>query len=398
VAELKMVEFLCWLFVGLILYTYVGYPLLLFFLTIKRKHSFEPNSHFEPQISIVIAAHNEESVIREKLDNSLQANYPADNLDIVVVSDGSTDATNEIVEEYKAQGVRLINAKQRSGKTGAQNIAVLEVDAEIIVFSDANAMYAPNALRQLVRHFEDPDVGCVCGELRYNNNNNNAIGIQEDLYWSYERFLKRREDLFGSILGANGSIYAVRKSAYIHLPTDIISDFIEPLKIIEKGFRIVYEPEAVSVEATSDKFEEEFQRKKRIILRSIHSLYAVKSLLNPFKRPRLSLQLISHKILRWFVPFLMLGMFVLNTLLLEQSLYQLLFIAQIIFYTMAFIGYKMERKKVKSSFLYIPFYLITVNYAALLSILDFVRGRNVIAWQPARPYRKTSPQERNFVG
>ena len=390
-------EITFWTFVFLVFYTYVGYPLLLLIFTAFRKNRATPQSETLPHVSLVISAYNEESIIGRKLDNSLELDYPKEKIEIVVASDNSSDRTNEIVKSYQDDSVRLFENETRSGKTRIQNLVVRNVRGEIIVFSDANAMYDPDAIGHLVKHFADQKVGCVCGELQYANYRDSVSGSQENIYWDYEKFLKRKENLFGTILGVNGSIYAVRKKCYIPLPANLISDFIEPLKIFESGSRVVYEPKAISSEESSGTFREEFTRKKRIILRSISSLFWNSSLLNPFKNPTLSFQLISHKILRWCVPLLLLGIFILNLFLLESHLFQYLFCLQLAFYALAILGYSFEKKNWRASIIYAPFYFVMVNFAAFLAIVEFLKGKNIVAWEPSRNLHPVEESEEKIA-
>lgn len=378
-----ILEIIFWLCLALVAYTYLGYPLLLALLTLGKKQKKRRSAHF-PEVTLVISAHNEEHVIRRKLENSLHLNYPKDKLEIIVASDGSVDATNGIAKEYESYGVILLHQENRAGKTSVQNLAARKASGEIIVFSDANAIYDANSIRNLVHHFADENVGCVCGELRYSNNDGCAAGEQEDFYWTYEKFIKRQENRFGSILGANGSIYAVRKKDYQSLQPNIISDFVEPLKITASGKQVVYEPTAVSTEQSSVTFGEEFARKKRIILRSICSLYANRNLLNIFRHPRLAFQLISHKVIRWCVPLLVIGMIAANIALLPKAFFQILGLLHAAFYLVALLGFAFEKRKLNSTLFYAPLYFVMVNYAALVAIIQFLRGKNIVAWAPER--------------
>jgi cellulose synthase/poly-beta-1,6-N-acetylglucosamine synthase-like glycosyltransferase len=379
-----LLEILFWTFLALILYTYVGYPILLGLLTLFKRESRPPSSKRLPKVSLVISAYNEARIIREKIENSLEIEYPKDKLEIVVVSDGSDDDTDSIVAEYENRGVRLLRRNHRAGKTSIQNFAVRKVNGQIIVFSDANAMYQSDAVKRLVGHFADDRVGCVCGELRYWNRDGSVAGDQENLYWSYEKYLKRKENLLGTILGANGSIYAVRKDRYVPLRPDIISDFIEPLKIVQNGYRVVYDPRAISYEQSSLSFKEEFQRKKRIVLRSLYSLLANAGLLNPLKMPLLSFELLSHKLLRWCVPFFMLGMLLVNVFMLHSGFYTLFFAGQIFFYLLAIAGYILDKKDIRGFLIYGPFYFVLVNLASFLAIIELIFGKRITSWQPAR--------------
>ncbi|MBN1352906.1 glycosyltransferase family 2 protein [candidate division KSB1 bacterium] len=366
------------------MYAYAGYPVFLFLLGFVKRKQRHKDSAFEPTVSLVIAAYNEAANIGEKLENSLALNYPAEKLEILVVSDCSTDETDQIVENFRHTGIMLHRMPLRGGKTVAQNDAVQQCNNEIIIFSDANAIYHPDAVRKIVQNFADHRVGCVCGELKYVNDMESIVGQEENLYWKYEKTLKRLEDSVGTILGANGSIYAIRKELYVPLPPDTISDLIEPLKIVYNGSQLVYEPEAISVEATCESFKDEFRRKKRIVLRSLHSLFKNRSLLNVFRFPMLAFQLISHKIIRWFVPVILSGVFLGNLFLISKPFYLIVFILQCVFYLLALIGYRLMTKNTRCRVLYIPLYFCMVNLASLIAIIRFFQGKSVAFWQPAR--------------
>jgi len=369
----------------LIFYVYLGYPLIIIIIASLKNKTVQKDEKFKPSVTMIVAAFNEESVIEEKIKNCLSLDYPKEKFEVIIFSDGSTDRTDEIVRKYKDGGIQLIQLAERKGKTAGQNLAVSYAKNEIIVFSDANAYYREDAIRKIVRNFNDPEVGCVCGELVYYSENKSLIGDAENVYWDYEKYIKRQEDKAASILGANGSIYAIRRNLFVPLPEDIISDFIEPLKIIEQGYRVVYEPEALSFEQSTTNFQEEYQRKKRIISRSFFSLIHFKRFLNPFKYPLLSFQLISHKILRWLIPIYLPIIFIINLFLLDSIFFQVMFGLQIFFYLTALLGYILEKNKWHNVFFYTPFYYCLVNIASLKAILTyFIKRKKVITWNPIR--------------
>lgn len=375
-----LTKLLFWFLIYCIINSYLIYPLILKYLGAEIESKVVVD--YVPYVTLLISAYNEESVIESKIINSLNIGYPKLKLQILVASDGSKDKTSEIVKKYKNQGIELFNLPQNQGKTILQNEAVKLAKGEIIVFSDANAMYQPDAIKQLAKHFADPKVGCVCGELKYVNPQNKAAGEGEGLYWKYEKYLKKLESQTGSIIGANGSIYAVRKDLYEPLPGDIISDFVEPLKIVEKGYRAVYEPDAISIEDTSSSYQKEFKRKVRIITRSIRGLFYAKALLNPLKHFDTAFKLISHKLLRWLVPVFQILIFILNIILIQSGVfYFTTFVGQVLFYLFALIGILTQTK---TKVFYIPAYFCMVNYAALLGIKNFIVGEKAISWKPVR--------------
>lgn len=388
-----MLETLFFFFIFIILYVYLGYPLVITLLAAINRKTVIKDDNYEPSVSLIIAAYNEEAIIAEKLKNCLLLNYPKDKLEIIVFSDASTDRTAEIVKSFEQDHIILIDLTDRKGKTAGQNLAATQATGEIIVFSDANALYRENAIRKIVRNFNDPTVGCVCGELVYYSEDKSLIGDAENVYWDYEKFIKRQEDRAASILGANGSIYAVRKQLYSPLPEDIISDFIEPFKIIAQGYRVVYEPEAISSEGSTKNFIEEYKRKKRIINRSFYSLLHFSSFLNPFRYPLLSFQLFSHKILRWMIPVYLPIIFIVNLFLLKSLFFQVIFGLQIIFYVTALLGYVLEKNRWHNIFFYAPFYFCLVNIASLDAIINlFIKRKNVVTWNPIRANKTINAQ------
>lgn len=357
-----------WLCLGMLLYIYFGYPVVLFLINQVVNKSVE-KKEIIPEVSMVIAAYNEEKIIEEKIKNCFQLDYPDDKLEIIVANDGSTDDTAQLVKKYSE--VKLLDYKQNEGKTELQNKAVKEAEGEIILFSDANGMYQQDAVKKLVRNFADPEVGAVCGELKYETNNGSGAGEGESLYWRYERFLKQRESNIHSLLGANGSIYAIRKELYSPLPADIISDFVEPLMVVKEGYRNVYDPEAISIEEPENDIKEECRRKVRIITRGLRGVVYIKDLLKP---NFIGFSLFSHKILRWLSPLLLILLFVSN-LIFNQGMYLYLLLGQVIFYLCAGLGLKWENK-----LFYIPTYFSVVNYAALKALIQFIKGEKYITW------------------
>jgi len=368
-----------------ILYIYFGYPVILVLLGfLRRSEAFKKGDNI-PKVTLIITAHNEGKIIRQKIENSLSLDYPREKLEIIVASDKSTDETNEIVARYESGGIKLDCLFERKGKTAAQNHAILKSSGEVIVFSDANAIYARDAIKKLVRNFDDKRVGCVCGELKYTNSSESVAGKSESLYWKYEKFLKRKESQISSLLGVTGSIYAVRRALYVPLKQDIISDFVEPLEIVRNRHKVVYEPEAISFEKASVDMKTEFERKTRIVTRSIRGLFNERELLNPFKYGIFSIQLISHKLLRWTVPLFLIGLFVLNLFLWDNgNIYRILLVFQIVFYLSALGGWLFELIGSKIKLFHIPYYFCMVNLAALTGWFKYLTGQKEIIWETAR--------------
>ena len=337
-----------------------------------------------PEASLIIAAHNEEAVLRAKLENALAMDYPAERLDIIVVSDASNDGTDHIAAEFAERGVRLHRQEARGGKTEAQNAGVRLARGQFVAFSDANSMYAPNALKRLLAPFADERIGCVCGELQYANPDEQGAGKGEGLYWRYEQFLKRRESLLSSALGANGAIYALRRELFVELRGDIISDFVAPLGAWRRGFRIAYEPTAVATEYSSVRFGDEFRRRRRIVSRSLYGLWTEAGVLNPFAHFFFAFQMFSHKLLRWLVPVWLVVVLAVNIPLATDGYYGLLLALQVAFYGLAALGLLLPERLGRCWLFYVPAYFTATNWGTLLGLLSFLTGRRHRVWQPAR--------------
>jgi cellulose synthase/poly-beta-1,6-N-acetylglucosamine synthase-like glycosyltransferase len=378
-------EILFRLSVGLVVYVYAVYPVLLYFLAPRRHRETDCHSDSFPHVSLMISAHNERTVIREKLENSLSLDYPRNLIEVLVVSDCSDDGTDLIVMQYSQQGVRLVRQHERLGKSAGLNVGVPQATGEIVVFSDANALYQQDAVRRLVRHFADPRVGYVVGNARYvEHAKQPASAKSEGLYWKLETWLKEKESDFGSVVGGDGAIYAIRRELFTPLrPTDI-NDFLNPLQIIVRGYRGIYDPTALCYEEAGDSFEKEFGRKVRIISRSLNAVCRAPRVLLPWVQPRHWLALMSHKILRWFIP-LFLPLALLPSLFLwHLPFYRTAAILQAGFYALALGGWITESRRDPPKALYLPYYFCLVNLASLFGIIKFLRGSLSPTWQTIR--------------
>lgn len=313
-----------WLLLGLsagaLVYIFVGYPVLLWLIVRVRGERRIERGTGLPSVTLIISAFNEADVIGAKLDNALALDYPRDRLEIVVVSDASTDATDAIVREYADRGVRLARQPERRGKTAGLNVVVPGASGDIVVFSDANALYRSNAIRMLVRNFADPAVGCVTGEARYRESSRTAADAGERAYWDYEIHLKRLETAVGSTVGGDGAIYAIRKELWQPLPLDAINDFLNPLQIAGQGWRTVYEPDAVCFEETAGRVGTEYRRRIRIVSRSWRAVFQAPVVLDPFRVGFFAVSVVSHKMLRWLSgPLVLLAIAASAALLLKAS-------------------------------------------------------------------------------
>lgn len=363
------------------------YPLLLIlfslFIPDKRISDNMEMNEF-PFVTMIISAYNEEAVIASKLDNSLSLDYPKDKLEIIVASDGSSDRTNEIVQSYESKGIRLY-VYNRMGKTGIQNETVKKAVGEIIVFSDANAMYHEDAVKKLVRNFKDNNIGCVCGQLIYSRDGITESGAGESDYWNYEKLLKRKESMLSSLIGVNGSIYALRKADYVELNSELISDFVEPLEIVKSGKRVVYEEEAISVEEEPSKsITDEFNRKVRILTRSMQGMLYMRCLLNPFKYGIFAIQFLIHKFFRYLIPFFIIsGLFSL-ALLSGDIIFFVFFLIVATIFLLGIVG-KFTHKKGHSPKLFLlVYYYFMVNYAVLIAWKNVIKNRKITLWSTGR--------------
>jgi cellulose synthase/poly-beta-1,6-N-acetylglucosamine synthase-like glycosyltransferase len=377
---------LFWLLFGLAAWVYAGYPLLLAVLgALSSRRGYPPIRDADlPTVTLVISAFNERSVIAEKIRNSLELDYPRDRLDVVVVSDASDDGTDDVVRTFDGQGVRLLRMTDRGGKTLGLNAAVASSTADVVVFSDANAMYERNAVRELVAPFGETAVGGVVGESRYYTGEHRAEQ-SEGLYWRYETAIKKLETRIGSVVGGDGAIYAIRRSLYVPMRADALSDFVNPLQIVRAGRRCVYRPEAASYEKAGDSFHKEFRRKVRIVNRAWRATLSMTELLNPFRFGFFSFQLVSHKLLRWLMPVLMAGMLLTNAVLATGStFYAWLLAAQLAFYALALAGHALRERAGLPRFVAVPYYFCLVNVASALGIIDAFRGRTYTTWSTVR--------------
>jgi cellulose synthase/poly-beta-1,6-N-acetylglucosamine synthase-like glycosyltransferase len=374
-----------------IITAYALYPFIVLILGKIKKRITMPqySDDFKPKISMIIPARNEEQNIELKIRNTLQLDYTPGQLEIIVVSDQSTDGTEAIAEKFNGNGVRLIRHSSRQGKTLCQNLAVEQARGDILVFSDANAMYHPQALLCLVRHFQNPDVGCVSGELNYIDTDKSPASREENIYWRYEKFIKKQENKTFSILGANGSIYAVRKTDYIPLESFCVSDFIEPLEIAAKGKIVFLEPEAISEEKPYLQFQSEFIRRRRIVSRSLFSLLAHSHLLNPLKHPSLALGLFMHKIMRWITAFFMLTAFAASAILAGHGVIPIFFWMQVGFISLAIVGYLLKNQQLPFPALFAPYYICLLTGASILGVWDCFSGKIAASWEPIRSADET---------
>jgi len=377
-------ELLFWISLAGILYPYLGYPLLLRLLhpLIGRPVARAP---YTPDLTLVVSAYNEEANIRQKLVNTLALDYPRERLEIIAASDASTDATDAIIAEFAAQGVAHLRLDERGGKVACQNAAIARARGEILVFSDARIMLSRDSLLAMMENFADPTVGCVsCQDLIVDEHGAPDATAGEGLYVRYEMALRDLEAKLGSLVGASGSFYAVRRRLAGIWEAGFERDFLTPLKVAAAGSRTVHEPRAIGAYRALAAAEAEFKRKVRTVMRGMAVLFHMRELLNPLRHPRVAWQLWSHKVLRWTVPFFLVGLFVAAAALAGRHvIYALALVAQAALYAFALAAYLDRRLEAKSLFR-IPLFFTNVNLSILVAWVRFLSGARQVTWEPSR--------------
>ena len=375
--------FIYWLTFFLCLSTYFLYPLVIlgiskFFVVAVQK------SDCEPKVSILISAYNEELDIVRKITNCLDLDYPTEKLEILIGSDGSTDGTVELAEEYSSEQVKVLNFTENRGKTSVQNDLVAASHGEILIFTDAASFLNKDAIHCITRNFSDPRIGCVAGRMRFINTDDNINTHSQGLYWRYEVKIRELESNLGSLVGVDGPLYAVRRDCYVQLEPQSISDLLTPLLVLEQGKRVVLESDAVVDEDPTRQSTQEFKTRRRITLRGLIGLTTYRRLLNPFRNPYLSLQIFFHKVLRWFVGPLVLLHVLVCIVLANKLFFAVALVFYAIFFGAAFGGWLLEMRGGKNRLLTIPYYFSLVNLAATMGIIDFIRKKQATSWKPVR--------------
>jgi cellulose synthase/poly-beta-1,6-N-acetylglucosamine synthase-like glycosyltransferase len=345
-----------------------------------------------PRVSIIVAAHNEEGSIGTKLQNLLSVDYPTDRFEVLIASDGSNDDTENIVRGFAARGVQLL-ALPRRGKAQAVNAAVAVSSGEILVFSDANSMFAADAVRALVRPFADASVGGVAGDQRYLESSSPAVTADgERCYWDFDRKLKQAQSRAGNVTSATGAIYAIRRSLFSPVPEGVTDDFVTSTKVITQGCRLVFAPAAVAFEPVAPSGEIEFGRKVRVITRGFQSVLEMRALLNPFRYGFYAIQLFSHKVLRRLVALPLLVLLVSSMVLWNQGpLYGTVALGQLLLYGCAALGIALSKTRLgRGKVFTLPLFFVAVNVAALMGALKLLAGQRVVMWDPQRPHSRAS--------
>lgn len=374
----------------ILFYNYIGYGILLYGI-IKIKRVFKKQAlaaaEFEPGVTLVVAAYNEEDHIREKISNTLALEYPHHKCQFIFITDGSTDSTPDIIRQEPR--IQLLHIPARHGKTAAINRAMPFVENPIVIFCDANTMLNREAIRNIVKHYQDENTGGVAGEKKVVAADKGDAASTEGIYWKYESFLKKLDAELYSVVGAAGELFSIR--THLFQPVEekvILDDFIISLRINMKGYRIAYAPDAYAMEAPSFSMEEEHKRKVRISAGGFQSIVMLRGLLNFFRYPVLSFQYISHRVLRWTLSPLSLPVLLLTNILLVVTtpwlIFKLILAAQVLFYVLAMIGYIQAKQEKKSKLSYIPFYFLFMNIAVYQGFFRFMKNNQAAAWEKSK--------------
>ncbi|HEY3523823.1 MAG TPA: glycosyltransferase family 2 protein [Candidatus Limnocylindrales bacterium] len=370
--------------------TYVGLPVIVLARgrLVRRPVRVAP---IEPSVSVVIAAHDEAAIIGAKLDSVLAADYPASRLEVIVASDGSTDGTAAVVDGYRSRGVRLLDLG-RVGKADALNAAIAVASAEVVVFTDANSMLAPGALRAIVAPFADPEVGGVAGDQRYRRGGEDAVAAGERSYWNLDRLLKRAESRAGNVVSATGALYAVRRELVPPVRAGVTDDFITSTAVVLAGRRLVFADDAVAYEPVASSGGVEFGRKVRIMTRGLHGVVVHRALLDPRRTGFYALELFWHKLLRRLVVVPLIAVAIASLVLARDGLlYRLALAGQVAVYGLGAVGLAAARRGRRGSRLMaLPAYFLVVNAAALVALWNLLRGRRIDRWEPQRANAATT--------
>jgi cellulose synthase/poly-beta-1,6-N-acetylglucosamine synthase-like glycosyltransferase len=381
-----------------VVYTFAGYAVLLsiiyFFKKLFSGRELFPEVKTQdfPKVCMFVTAYNESAYVRAKVENLLELDYPAGKLQFLWITDGSDDGTPDLLKKYPQMEVHHL--PERKGKIHAMNRGMQFVDAPIVIFSDSNTTLCPEAVQIMVKTFGDTKVGCIAGEKRViSQKADGAAGTGENMYWKFESWVKQMDSELNTAVGAAGELFAIRTALYTEVENDsILDDFMISLRIAKKGYRIAYTPGAYAIETASVNVSEELKRKVRIAAGGLQTIGRLKELLNPFRYGWLSIQYISHKVLRWTIaPLALFLLYPVNLYLFlnEQysgafSFYAYFFFLQSSLYLLAFIGWIFERQKIRLKILFIPFYFTSINYASVLGWIRFLKGKQSVNWEKSK--------------
>ncbi|HEY3370037.1 MAG TPA: glycosyltransferase family 2 protein [Prolixibacteraceae bacterium] len=391
-------EITFWILFGVVVYTFAGYAILLWVILFFKNRFWVKKARVLtdypslPEVCLFVTAYNESDYVEAKVQNMLSLHYPSDRIQYLWITDGSDDGTPEKLSQYPQMEVHHLG--ERNGKIHAMNRGMQFVKAPIVIFSDSNTILSQEAISIIVETFRDPKVGCIAGEKRIVTHQlENAAASGENLYWKFESWVKRMDSELNSTIGAAGELFAIRTPLYTEVENDtILDDFIISLRIAEKGYHIAYTPEAYAIETASVNVREELKRKVRIAAGGLQTIVRLKELLNPFRFGWLSVQYISHKVLRWSIaPIALFGLFFVNLLIVlkgqEAQLYMfyaVFFSLQAFMYLLAAVGWGLEHWKIRFKILFVPFYFTAMNYAAIRGWMRFLKGRQSVRWEKSK--------------
>lgn len=386
-----MLEFLFWAALALVLYTYVGYALVVgIWARLVRRRALPAASSFEPPVTLVVPAYNEADILADKVRNCQALDYPTDKLRLLFITDGSNDHSGQVLAAFPE--VQHLHQPARAGKSMAENRAIRYVTTPYVIFTDCNTQLNPEAVRNLVRHYADPAVGAVSGEKRVLRDGSTS-GAGEGLYWQYESFLKRCDSDIHSLMGAAGELVSFRTSLFRPLEADtILDDFVQSMRIVADGHRVVYEPQAYAMEPPSFSLKEEMKRKVRICAGGWQAMARLLPLLNPLKRPVVTFLYVSHRVLRWSLTPLLLALLLplnLQLALAVGGIYSVLLGLQVLFYGAAALGWWQAARGRNAGPLLVPLYFTMMNVAVFQGAGRFLRNAQPAAWDKAQ--RATSP-------
>lgn len=379
-------EYIFWLSTGLVVYTYIIYPLILsplsrFFGSNKVSDFKKLDKNDLPTVGIIIAAYNEESEIINRLENLDGINYPKEKYIIYLGSDGSTDNTNNLVENYKNENLKFYPFEERRGKASVLNDLCASSQEEILVFSDANTMFEASAVNALVVNFNKENTGGVCGELKLLSNDKSDN--QDGAYWKYEKYIKRKEAEINGLLGANGAIYAIRRKLFVPIPSNtIVDDFMIAMNIVLQGYDLRYEPSAIANEFVPDTISQEFNRRVRIGVGNYQAFFRLPRMLNPFYKGTYFFTYFSHKVIRWFTPHLLLMLLISNLFLLVDGVwYQIALALQITIYIVSVIAVSQSLTEKFPSIFRLAIYFIVMNTAFMIGFIKYLKKNINPAWE-----------------
>ncbi len=381
-------EALFWISALIIGYTFIGYGIVITLLAKfkQRKTAAEMQEKDLPAVTLVVAAYNEADIIEAKVRNCLSLDYPTDKLNLLFVTDGSDDGTENLIQ--RVPEVRVFHQPERQGKIAAVNRIMPKVKTDITFFTDANVMINREGIKQMVRHFQSNLVGAVSGEKKVISNEKDAASASgEGFYWKYESYLKRKDAEWNTLVGAAGELFAIRTHLFKPVASDIlIEDFIMTMDIAASGHKVAYEPTAIASETASANIEEETKRKVRIAAGGLQAVLRMLPLLNPFSHTRLSFQYISHRVLRWtLMPLALLGLLLTNAALLDKhTIYQVVFTGQVFFYAVSFLGYLLQNKAISLKGFFAPYYFVFMHICVVRGWFRYLSGKQQVTWEKAQ--------------